>query len=129
MRSARRARGILRGEARGLAALVTREMDKPIAQAEPEIERCAGAADLYAEHAEAHLAAEPIGGLDAWVAYEPLGVVYAVTPWNFPFWQVLRFVIPALAAGNTVLLKHSPNVTGCALELEAVLRPASRPGR
>jgi acyl-CoA reductase-like NAD-dependent aldehyde dehydrogenase len=121
--------GVLRTDADSLAALVVREMGKPWVQATAEIEKCARTAEYYAENAEAALTHERIGieGADASVAHEPVGVIYAVMPWNFPFWQVLRFAIPALAAGNTVLLKHSPNVTGCALELEEVLRRAGFP--
>jgi succinate-semialdehyde dehydrogenase/glutarate-semialdehyde dehydrogenase len=68
-----------------------------------------------------------IDGVDAWVSYEPIGLVLAVMPWNFPVWQVMRFAIPAITAGNGVLLKHSPNVTGCALALEQLFIDAGLP--
>jgi succinate-semialdehyde dehydrogenase/glutarate-semialdehyde dehydrogenase len=111
------------------AALITSEMGKPITEAAAEIEKCAVTAEYYAEHAAGILADEPVvvDGANAWIAYEPVGVVFAVMPWNFPFWQVLRFAVPTLAAGNAVVLKHSPNVTGCALSLERLLHRAGFP--
>ena len=118
----------LRG-ATGLAALVTAEMGKPIGEAEGEIEKSAVTAEYYAAHGRAILADEPVvvDGAQAWVSYEPIGLVLAVMPWNFPVWQVLRFAVPTLAAGNGVLLKHSPNVTGSALAIEQVFRAAGFP--
>lgn len=112
------------------SALISREMGKPLAEAAGEIEKAATTAEWYVEHAGAILADEPIDvgpTANAWVRREPIGVVLAVMPWNFPFWQVFRFAIPTLAAGNAVLLKHSPNVTGCALAVEAVLLAAGFP--
>ncbi|TCN30054.1 succinate-semialdehyde dehydrogenase/glutarate-semialdehyde dehydrogenase [Kribbella orskensis] len=114
--------GHLRSESARLAALITAEMGKPIKEAEGEIEKSAVTAEYYAANGGAILADEevPVDGVRAWVAYEPVGLVLAVMPWNFPAWQVFRFAVPTLAAGNGVLLKHSPNVTGFALELEKV---------
>lgn len=111
------------------AALMTREMGKPITEAAGEVEKSAVTADYYVAHAPSILADEhvDIDGVDAWVGYEPLGVVYSVMPWNFPFWQVMRFAVPTLAAGNAVLLKHSPNVTGSALAIQQVVERAGFP--
>ncbi len=106
-----------------LAATVTREMGKIIAEAEAEVEKCAQQAEWYAEHGPRMLADQPgaTGTTEAYVAYRPLGAILAVMPWNFPLWQVTRFCIPTLLAGNTVLLKHAPNTQRCALELERVI--------
>ncbi|MFI6675727.1 aldehyde dehydrogenase family protein [Kribbella sp. NPDC050470] len=119
----------LRGSADDLAAVVTAEMGKPIGEAEGEIEKSAVTAEYYAAKGAEVLADEPVAidGVRAWVSYEPIGLVLAVMPWNFPVWQVLRFAVPTLAAGNGVLLKHSPNVTGSALAIEAVFRAAGFP--
>src|SRR3569833_1474697 len=117
----------LRKQAADLAALMTAEMGKPIGEARAEIEMSATACDYYAEHGPAFLAPRPVdtgAHQKSWVAHEPIGVVLAVMPWNFPYWQVLRFAAPTLLAGNPALLKHSPNVTGCALAIEQVLRAA-----
>ena len=110
----RRAAAVLRAEVDDLALLVTREMGKPLAESRAEVEKCATACDYYAEHAADFLADEPVAtSADrSWIGYEPVGVVLAVMPWNFPLWQVLRFAAPALMAGNAALLKHSPNTTG-----------------
>ncbi|WP_244522369.1 NAD-dependent succinate-semialdehyde dehydrogenase [Geodermatophilus africanus] len=119
----RRTAEVLRAGSEDLALLLTREMGKPLAEARAEVEKCATACDYYAEHAGDFLADEPVAtSADrSWVGYEPVGVVLAVMPWNFPLWQVLRFAAPALMAGNAALLKHSPNTTGCALAVERVL--------
>jgi succinate-semialdehyde dehydrogenase/glutarate-semialdehyde dehydrogenase len=120
----------LRERADELAALMTAEMGKPIAEARAEVAKSATACDYYAEHGPGFLAPRPVDiGADqrSWVAHEPIGVVLAVMPWNFPFWQVLRFAAPTLLAGNTAVLKHSPNVTGCALAIEQVFRDAGVP--
>jgi acyl-CoA reductase-like NAD-dependent aldehyde dehydrogenase len=114
----------LREERERYAALISREMGKPIAEARAEIDKSAGTADYYAAQAAALLADRPVPiteppGVRAWVAHEPLGLVLAVMPWNFPVWQVLRCALPILAAGNGLLLKHAPNVTGSALALAA----------
>ena len=99
---------------------MTAEMGKPIAQAEAEVEKCATTCDWFADHAAALLEPEPAAteAAASYVRFDPLGVVLAVMPWNFPFWQVIRCAAPALAAGNTVVLKHASNVPGCALALE-----------
>jgi succinate-semialdehyde dehydrogenase/glutarate-semialdehyde dehydrogenase len=111
------------------AALMTAEMGKPITEAAGEVEKSAVTADYYVANAPAILADEhvQIDGVNAWVGYEPLGVVYAVMPWNFPFWQVMRAAIPTLAAGNAILLKHSPNVTGSALAIQQLVERAGFP--
>jgi succinate-semialdehyde dehydrogenase/glutarate-semialdehyde dehydrogenase len=125
----RRTAELLRADAEGLALLVTREMGKPLAEARAEVEKCATACVYYADHAGDFLADEPVdtSADRSWIGYEPVGVVLAVMPWNFPLWQVLRFAAPALMAGNAALLKHSPNTTGCALAVERVLADAGAP--
>ncbi len=113
-----------------LAALTTAEMGKTIREAVAEIEKCAGACTFYADHAEAFLANEIIsdGPMEkSFVTYQPLGVVLAIMPWNFPFWQVFRFAIPGLIAGNVGLLKHAPNVFGCSLAMDNVFRDSGLP--
>ena len=104
-------------------------MGKPLAEARAEVEKCATACDYYAEHAAEFLADEPVAtSADrSWIGYEPVGVVLAVMPWNFPLWQVIRFAAPALMAGNAALLKHSPNTTGCALAIQDLLTAAGAP--
>ncbi len=126
----RRAAAVLRERSEALAMLMTREMGKPIREARAEIEKCALGCEYYADHGHAFLADEEIAA-DAsrsLVAYQPLGTVLAVMPWNFPFWQVFRFAAPALVAGNTGLLKHASNVPGCALAIEQVFHEAGFPG-
>jgi succinate-semialdehyde dehydrogenase/glutarate-semialdehyde dehydrogenase len=119
----------LRVEKTRWARLMTEEMGKPIAQGEAEAEKCAAVCEWYAEHAPGLLAPErrDAGAPEAWVRWDPLGPILAIMPWNFPFWQVFRFAAPALAAGNAVLLKHAPNVPGCALALEEIFRDAATP--
>ena len=106
-------------------------MGKPLAEALGEIDKCAWNCEVVAEHAAGWLADHevPSGAARSWLSYEPLGVVFAVMPWNFPFWQVLRFACAALAAGNAAVLKHSPNVTGCALAHRAAVRRRRRARR
>jgi succinate-semialdehyde dehydrogenase/glutarate-semialdehyde dehydrogenase len=120
---------VLRGRAAEYAALMAREMGKPVRDGRAEVEKSAWACDFYAEHAERFLARERIdaGPRESFVSYQPLGVVLAVMPWNFPFWQVFRFAAPALMAGNAALLKHAANVPGCALAIEEVFRSAGFP--
>lgn len=112
-----------------LAKLMTQEMGKPLREAEGEVEKSAVTAEYYVKNAERLLGDEAvqIDGVDAWVSYEPIGLVLAVMPWNFPLWQVMRFALPSLVAGNGVLLKHSPNVTGSALAIEKLLADAGLP--
>ncbi len=121
-----RAAQLLEDRAEEWGTLMTREMGKPLAQATAEAEKCAWVCRYYAEHAEAFLA-DDVRATDAsrsYIAYQPLGPVLAVMPWNFPFWQVFRFAAPALMAGNVALLKHASNVFGCALAIEAIFREA-----
>lgn len=120
---------ILREDRDRLATIITTEMGKPITQARAEVEKCALGCDYYAEHAETFLAPEVIetDASRSYVAYRPLGVVLAIMPWNFPFWQVLRFAAPAFMAGNGALLKHASNVTGCALAIEELFVRAGYP--
>jgi succinate-semialdehyde dehydrogenase/glutarate-semialdehyde dehydrogenase len=121
--------GVLRERREEYARLITQEMGKPLAEAQGEIDKCVLGCEFYADAAEAMLADEPVetGARASFVAYEPLGVVLAIMPWNYPFWQVLRFAAPALVAGNAALLKHSPNVSGCALAIEDAFRAAGAP--
>ena len=119
----------LRAHKAKYALTMTREMGKPITQAEAEVEKCAGTCDYYAEHAEAFLAEQPreTDASRSYVRFDPLGPVLAVMPWNFPFWQVFRFAAPALMAGNPGILKHASNVPRCALQIEEVFRRAGFP--
>ena len=105
------------------------EMGKPVTQGRAEAEKCASVCDFYAERAAALLSPEaaPTEASQSYVAFEPLGVVLAVMPWNFPLWQVFRFAAPALMAGNVGLLKHASNVTGCALAIEELFETAGLP--
>ncbi len=125
----RRAGGVLRARRDDLAAIVTAEMGKLFKEARGEIEKCAWVCEYYADHGPRFLADEPIetDASSSYVAYQPLGPVLAVMPWNFPFWQVFRFAAPALAAGNAGLLKHASNVPQCAVAIEEVFRQAGFP--
>nr|VFJ87271.1 MAG: succinate-semialdehyde dehydrogenase / glutarate-semialdehyde dehydrogenase [Candidatus Kentron sp. LFY] len=125
----RKAASILRRRAPELARLITLEMGKLLSEATSEVEKCARVCEYYAEYGEAFLADDPIDS-DAdrsFVAYRPLGAVLAIMPWNFPFWQVFRCAAPALIAGNTMLLKHAPNVPQCAIALEELWLDADCP--
>jgi succinate-semialdehyde dehydrogenase/glutarate-semialdehyde dehydrogenase len=127
--SMRKVASLLRARMLDYAELMTREMGKPFTQSEAEIEKCAVCCEHFAEHAARYLADESIAS-DAdrsFVTYEPLGAVLAIMPWNFPFWQVFRFAAPALMAGNVGILKHAPNVPGCAMAIEAVFRDVGFP--
>ena len=125
----RRTAEVLREQSNELAALATAEMGKPTTEAVAEVEKCAWVCEYYAETSPGLLADKDVqaSGSRSWVGYEPLGTVLAIMPWNFPFWQVFRFAAPALMAGNAGLLKHSPNVTGVALAIEAIFRDAGLP--
>jgi succinate-semialdehyde dehydrogenase/glutarate-semialdehyde dehydrogenase len=125
----RRAGANLRERRDDHAALMTAEMGKTFAAAKAEAEKCALCCDFYAGHAEAFLAPEVVAtdASRSLVRYDPLGPVLAVMPWNFPYWQVIRFAAPALMAGNVGLLKHASNVPGCALAIEAIFRDAGFP--
>ena len=119
----------LENNKREYAETMTQEMGKPIRQAIAEIEKCAWVCEYYAENAEDHLSDETIttDASKSYVSYEPLGVVLAVMPWNYPFWQVFRFAAPALMAGNIAVLKHASNVFGSALNIEKVFERAGFP--
>ncbi|MFN2521307.1 MAG: NAD-dependent succinate-semialdehyde dehydrogenase [Candidatus Limnocylindria bacterium] len=119
----------LRGNVDRYARLITLEMGKPIVEAKAEIEKCALGADYYAENAERFLADEPVKttAQRSLVAFQPLGVVLAVMPWNYPFWQVVRFAAPALMAGNGAVLKHASNVPQCALAIEEAMAASGFP--
>jgi succinate-semialdehyde dehydrogenase/glutarate-semialdehyde dehydrogenase len=121
--------GVLRADKERYAAMMTAEMGKPIVEAEAEVEKCAWTATWIADNAARLLADEPIESTatSSYVRFQPLGVVLAVMPWNFPFWQALRAGLPALAAGNVMLLKHASNVPQCAIAIEDVLREAGVP--
>jgi len=108
------------------ARIITEEMGKVIRQSRKEIEKCALTCRYYADKAQEFLKPEVIKSASAksYVSYHPLGPILAVMPWNFPFWQVIRFAAPALMAGNTAILKHASNVTGCALMIEELFREA-----
>ena len=120
---------LLRERKDAYARTMALEMGKPLAQGAAEAEKCAWACDYYAEHGAAFLADErrEADGSRSYVRFEAIGPVLAIMPWNFPFWQVFRFAAPALVAGNAGLLKHAPNVSRCALEIEGVFREAGFP--
>lgn len=112
-----------------LAEMMTLEMGKPIAQARAEVNKCAQVCEWYADNGPAVLAAQPtqVENQQAWQEFRPLGVILAVMPWNFPYWQVLRGAAGMLLAGNTYVLKHAPNVMGCALLLQDVMNTVGFP--
>lgn len=112
-----------------LATLATLEMGKPIAQARAEVLKCASLCDWYAEHGPAMLADQPtrVENQQAWQSFRPLGVILAVMPWNFPYWQVLRGAVSMLLAGNTYLLKHAPSVMGCSYLMEELFAATDLP--
>jgi succinate-semialdehyde dehydrogenase/glutarate-semialdehyde dehydrogenase len=125
-----KAAALLRDRADDYAALMTREMGKTLTDGRAEIEKCAAHCDWFAKNAERYLADQPVdldGGGEVFVTFNPIGVVLAVMPWNFPFWQVIRFAAPALMAGNGAVLKHASNVPGCALAIEQLWRDAGLP--
>ena len=118
----------LRASVEELAPFMTREVGKPISEARAEIIKCAWVCEYYADNAASFLAPTPIATeADSFVRYDPLGLILAVMPWNFPFWQVFRFAAPALAAGNGMLIKHAPNTLGCSQAIERVCLDAGLP--
>lgn len=120
---------ILRDEVEDHATLISREMGKPITEARGEVLKCALACDYYADHLVEYLTPKPVKteAVNSYVAYEPLGVIFAVMPWNFPYWQVIRFAAPTLAAGNAGMLKHASNVTGSAVAIQSAIDRAGFP--
>jgi succinate-semialdehyde dehydrogenase/glutarate-semialdehyde dehydrogenase len=133
----RRAAATIRANRDRYTALMTAEMGKTLRDGHDELEKCAWSCEYFADHAEAFLARQPQDMSEhhagpeappkAFVTYNPLGVVLAIMPWNFPFWQAIRFAAPNLMAGNGAVLKHASNVPGCALALEGVFREAGLP--
>src|SRR5512146_2431210 len=121
--------GVLRSEKRSYAELMTKEMGKAIRESLAEVEKCAWLAEYFAENAGPFLKPEEIRteAKKSYVLFQPLGVVLAIMPWNFPFWQAFRFGVPAIAAGNTVVLKHASNVPATALAIEDAFRKAGFP--
>jgi len=124
-----KAAAVLREDIDKYARLITIEMGKVISESKAEIEKCAWVCDYYADNAETFLADEIVesDASRSFVSFEPIGVVLAVMPWNFPFWQVFRFAAPALMAGNGGVLKHASNVPGCALAIEEIFHRAGFP--
>jgi len=117
---------LLRRDKESLATLITQEMGKVISESRGEVEKCALSAEYYADHAEEFLKDEIIRTeySRSFVSYEPIGIVLGIMPWNFPFWQVFRYAVPTLMAGNVVLLKHAPNTSGCSHRLEKLFQEA-----
>lgn len=120
---------ILRRDRDRLAKLMATEMGKPVTAGEQEVEKCAWSCDWFADNAAGFLKSEAVvtDAAHSYVRFDPLGAVLAIMPWNFPLWQVFRFAAPTLMAGNVGLLKHAPNVPGCALAIEAVFEDAGFP--
>ncbi|MEJ2596180.1 MAG: NAD-dependent succinate-semialdehyde dehydrogenase [bacterium] len=120
---------ILSKEKDKLGRIISREMGKILRESIAEIEKCAWLCDHYAQYGPEMLETEsaPSDGTVSYIRFEPVGVIYAIMPWNFPFWQVLRFAVPTILAGNAVVLKHAPNVLGCAKEIESLFREAGFP--
>lgn len=120
---------ILRKRQHELAALMADEMGKVLKDGVGEVDKCADCCDFYADQAEKFLSNQivPTDATESYIAYDPLGVILAVMPWNFPFWQVFRFAAPALMAGNVGLLKHASNVSGCALAIQEIFEQAGFP--
>lgn len=120
---------ILRYKKNEYGKILTLEMGKTITQAEAEVEKCAWVCDYYAENAEKILSNEfiPTDASESYIRFDPLGIILAIMPWNFPFWQVFRFAAPALMAGNVALLKHASNVPMCALAIEDIFKQAGFP--
>ena len=121
--------GQLRSRRRHLAEVVTMEMGKPLRESAAEVEKCALGCDYYSRHGPSHLRDQAVEteAHRSYVTFQPLGLVLAIMPWNFPLWQVVRASVPALIAGNGILLKHAPSVPCCALELAALFKAAGFP--
>ncbi|MBQ0786438.1 MAG: NAD-dependent succinate-semialdehyde dehydrogenase [Oceanihabitans sp.] len=120
---------ILEERLEALSQLITLEMGKPIKESRAEINKCIFLCDFYATNAEGFLADQIIetDAQESFISYDPLGVILAVMPWNYPFWQVFRFAVPTLTAGNTAVLKHASNVSGCALAIQDIFEEAGYP--
>jgi len=118
--------GLLKSNAGHYAKSITAEMGKPLKESIAEVEKCAWACDYYADNAEVFLKPDLVltDASESYVLYEPLGTILGIMPWNFPFWQVFRFAVPTLMAGNTILLKHASNVQICAGHIEKVFTEA-----
>jgi succinate-semialdehyde dehydrogenase / glutarate-semialdehyde dehydrogenase len=120
---------VLRDNVEEYAKMITQEMGKPISESRGEVNKCAWACDYYAENAAAFLSDEVIKteAQKSFVRHDPMGCILSIMPWNFPFWQVFRFAAPSLTAGNVALLKHAPNVFGCAEQIAGVFQKAGFP--
>lgn len=125
----KKAAAVLRSKKADFAKIMTEEMGKPLKDSEAEVEKCAWVCEYYADNAEAFLADEMIetDASKSYVSHRPIGIVFAIMPWNYPFWQVFRFAAPTLMAGNAALLKHAPNVPGCAEAIVAIFEEAGFP--
>lgn len=125
----KKAAEVLRKKREQYSTQMTLEMGKPIAQSRAEIDKCAWVCDYYADNAEKFLADEIVqtDATKSFITYQPLGVILAIMPWNFPFWQVFRFAAPTLMAGNVGILKHASNVSGCSIAIEEVFSEAGFP--
>ena len=124
-----RAAQTLRSKEESLVILMAVEMGKPLAEGRSEIQKCAWVCEYYAENARVFLESQDIAtdAARSFISFQPLGSIFAIMPWNFPFWQVFRFAAPTLMAGNVCLLKHAPNVTGCALAIESIFLESGFP--
>lgn len=120
---------ILHDNSEAYSLLMTNEMGKPISESKSEIEKCIFLCDFYRKNADLLLADDIIEteAAESFISYDPLGVILAIMPWNYPFWQVMRFAIPTLTAGNTALLKHAANVSGCALIIQDIFEKSGYP--
>jgi len=124
-----KAAALLKEQVTEHATIITREMGKTLKEAKAEVLKCAASAEYYAQHIAAMLQPKPLNSdaSKSYVLYQPKGIILAIMPWNFPYWQVFRFAIPNLLAGNTALLKHASNVSGCALAMEDLFLEAGFP--